>query len=104
MPTEVGPIPYPDHCVYFLYKNNRVVYVGQSTAGLSRLQDHRTRKGHIKDFDAYSYIACTKEELDELEAFHIRRLQPKYNKRRYYFRRNKEIRLDPDKILGALSL
>lgn len=99
MSESIGPIPYPEHCIYFLYKNGKVVYVGQSSAGLSRLEHHRQRKGHKKDFDSFSYIFCEKEKLDETEAFYISQFKPKYNKRRFYFKRNVSVSLDPELIL-----
>ena len=76
-----GPFHAPKCCVYFLHKSGIIVYVGQSKSGLSRIQHHRDRKGYEKDFDSFSYIECSIDNLDEIEFHYINVLRPKYNAR-----------------------
>jgi len=63
--------------VYFLVKDNRVVYVGQSVHISARLADH----SKTKDFDSYAFIRCGKEKLDMLESLYIHALSPEYQGR-----------------------
>lgn len=64
-------------CIYFLFKNDEVVYVGQSKLGLSRLYEHCMNK----DFDAYSYVPVDNEgDLNYIEAMYIHLFKPIYNK------------------------
>lgn len=65
--------------IYFLFKNNRCVYVGQSIKVHQRVTEHRTRKAHLKDFDSYSWVTCRRDQLSELERFYIEKLNPKLN-------------------------
>lgn len=60
--------------IYFLIKDNRVVYVGQSVSVHSRIGGHKD-----KDFDHYAYILCGKEILDALESLYIHVLRPPLN-------------------------
>lgn len=62
-------------CVYFLYKNEEVVYVGKSKCVLKRLFQHSG-----KEFDSFSYKTFENEEECSLqEEFYINKLKPKYN-------------------------
>ena len=63
--------------IYFLLKNNNVVYVGQSKEGMNRIYFHKFSK---KDFDNFCFINCNIKELDELENYYIMKYKPKYNK------------------------
>jgi hypothetical protein len=64
--------------IYFLIKKDKVVYVGQSKAGLSRVYSHIT--ANKKDFDSFSYIHISNnEDLDLLEADYIIKFDPIYN-------------------------
>lgn len=49
---------YASNLVYFLLKDNEVVYVGQTTQGIVRPFSHRD-----KDFDEIKIIYCKKELL-----------------------------------------
>jgi predicted GIY-YIG superfamily endonuclease len=49
--------------VYFLVKNDRVIYVGQTKNLLARYWTHET----VKDFDHMLFIRCQPSELLELE-------------------------------------
>lgn len=64
--------------IYFLIKDKRVVYVGQSINISSRMIAH-IRNG--VDFDAYSIVQCDGAQLDLLESFYIHNLKPTGNGR-----------------------
>jgi len=65
--------PFGDQCgVYFLVRDNRVVYVGQSIHISVRLLDH----AKYRDFDSYAFIRCPKDKLDILESLYIHALAP----------------------------
>ena len=69
-----------DKCyVYFLLQGNEVVYVGQTSTGLSRPFSH-----HDKEFDSIKALPCSFNELDETEDYYICKYKPKYNKSRNY--------------------
>lgn len=74
---ETGKLFSEDECigVYFLIKNNEIIYVGQSVNVFSRVGQHR----YLKDFDGFKYINCKKLELDILESVYIHFLNPKLN-------------------------
>ena len=65
----------PTCCVYFLVKNNDVVYVGQTIRFPYRMN------GHIdeKEFDRVLYIPVEKSRLREVEEFWIKNLKPSLN-------------------------
>lgn len=60
--------------VYFLIKNNEVIYVGQTNNNLCRPFSHKN-----KDFDRVEIMLCRKEDLDFLEDKYILKYKPKYN-------------------------
>ena len=62
--------------IYFLVKDGKIVYVGQSTNIFARVGTHKTDK----DFDKAIYFECPSTELDDLEYELINILQPEYNK------------------------
>jgi hypothetical protein len=62
-------------CVYFLIKESRVVYVGQSINLAARIGTHQQEK----DFDRVVYMWVPESELDEVEGALIRALKPKLN-------------------------
>jgi hypothetical protein len=63
--------------VYFLLRQDEVVYVGQSLSVLTRIETHR-RQG-VKVFDRAVYLTMPEEVLDEAEGAFIKLLQPEYN-------------------------
>lgn len=72
-------VPCHGFCgVYFLIKDKKVVYVGQSTNVFGRIGQHRNTA--VIDFDAYALVPCAKEELNELESRYIVALLPWHNK------------------------
>ena len=68
--------------IYFLLKDNNLVYVGKSNNGiLGRISSHIKDK----DFDSAYYVASSSEELlDEYEKKYIIKYKPKYNKNVFY--------------------
>lgn len=63
--------------IYFLIKNEEVVYVGQTSKGLCRIYQHLDNK----DFDKiYLLWVKDKNELNKLELFYILKYKPFYNK------------------------
>ena len=62
--------------IYFLIKDKKIVYVGQSTNIFARVGAHKMDK----DFDKAVYFECPSTELDDLEYELINILQPQYNK------------------------
>ena len=64
--------------VYFLIdEKNKIVYVGQTKAGMSRIISHK----QDKTFQEYKYLPCEEKYLNIIEAFFIGKFKPKYNKR-----------------------
>ena len=69
----------PCPSIYFLIKNNKIIYVGQSEYAEARIIFHTKNK----NFDSYSIIKLEKEDdclLSELESYYILKFLPKYNK------------------------
>ena len=62
-------------CVYFLIKNDEVIYVGKTIQGISRPLSHND-----KDFDSFYMINCKDNELDIKEVEMICKYKPKFNK------------------------
>lgn len=63
--------------IYFLIKNNKIVYIGQSKSIAVRLAGHN----HKGFFDCYSYIACNESDLDFMESMYIGIYRPELNKK-----------------------
>lgn len=64
--------------VYFLIKDQKVIYVGQSVDIFRRISNHATKI----DFDRIAYEPCKEQYLDWLESVYIHFLQPPLNGRR----------------------
>lgn len=75
----VGLSQIPDHSyqpgVYFLCKNNEVVYVGQSVSIHGRIQSHK----HNKNFDRVYLLPIPESELNQIESAFIHYLKPPLN-------------------------
>jgi len=61
--------------IYFLLKDSQIVYIGQTTNGLTRVLAHKD-----KDYDSYSFFPTSKENLNYLESINILHYKPIYNK------------------------
>ena len=68
----------PTSGIYFLIKDQEIVYVGKSVNIQTRLGVH-LNEGAI-DFDSYSFIECGQAEMNNLEMEYILRFQPRHNK------------------------
>ena len=78
MKEKIYEIPYNiKSAIYFLLKDDEIVYVGKTNNGFKRICQH-----YKKDFNKYIFIKTDKNELDYYEDFYIMKYQPKYN--RYY--------------------
>lgn len=60
--------------VYFLIREGKVIYVGQSVNVFARMAQHE-----IKNFERYAYVPCDKKDLNVLESLYIHCLQPESN-------------------------
>lgn len=69
--------------VYFLIRDDEIVYIGQSCDIEARLELHivcrQARDRYYKDFDRAAWIAVPIGELDAVEGALIRALRPEYN-------------------------
>lgn len=96
-----GGVGYAARCgVYFLIKDERVRYVGQSVNVDTRLRDHSGNH----DFDAVSFIPCDRAILDKLESLYIHLLKPDWNGR--VASRHGELSVAPlslEHLLGATT-
>jgi hypothetical protein len=70
---------YKNSFIYFLLKNNEVVYVGQTKKGISRPFAHTN-----KDYDSIRIMYCKNDELDYFEDKYITKYKPIYNKQVNY--------------------
>lgn len=61
--------------IYVLFKNNEVVYVGQSYRVEERIHKHSPEK----DFDSFSVMEINNGDLSDFEADLIMKFKPKYN-------------------------
>lgn len=64
--------------IYFLWRGDRIVYVGQSVCIQERICQHIQRG--TKDFDGISHIVVALGDLDRIEQSFIRRILPEYNR------------------------
>jgi hypothetical protein len=55
--------------VYFLLKNDQIVYVGKSINVHSRLSEHYAKK--VMAFDRFHIVPCDPRDVDHLEALYI---------------------------------
>lgn len=61
---------YTKALIYFLIKDDKVIYVGKSKNGFKRIFEHK------KDFDCFTYIECDESILDILETKYIEKFKP----------------------------
>ena len=64
--------------IYYLWKGNEIVYVGQTKTGILRILAHISDG---KEFDSFSFRVVKPWNIDFEEKKEIRRLRPKYNKK-----------------------
>jgi hypothetical protein len=68
-------LPFQSGGVYFLIKQERVIYIGQATNLLARLASHQ-----VRDYDSVGFIPAPAELLDELEGYWIAAFHPEHNR------------------------
>ena len=75
--TKSQPLRYTFPGIYFLIRDNHVVYVGQSVSNvLVRIAQHTLDK----EFDSFTVITVDESlDLNTLEAAYIYQLEPQYN-------------------------
>lgn len=61
--------------IYFLIKEDVIVYIGQSINLAARLLEHE----RTKDFDSYTFIPCDSAQLPDMEALYILKFKPSLN-------------------------
>ena len=62
--------------IYALFKDEEIVYIGQSINTYSRIGSHNKDK----DFDYFRIMPCLKHRMNNWEEMLIQRYKPKYNK------------------------
>lgn len=62
--------------VYFLIKDDRIIYVGQSKNAMRRVTRHIDEG---REFDRFTVVSCPEEDLDRLERTFITALVPEEN-------------------------
>jgi len=78
VPLETDEGRDPLRGVYFLIRQDKIVYVGQSENIQERIKRHKING---KKFDSYSYILCLKDEINDLEKFYIDACNPELNRK-----------------------
>lgn len=81
-------VPKPISAIYFLIKNDEIVYIGQSKDFNSRYSFHLKKKRI--DFDKCFHFQCPKEHLKETERQLILKHRPKYNRELFLKKIRKE--------------
>lgn len=80
--NEIDVLNMPFHVdnpcgIYFLIKESRIVYIGQSNNVYRRLGDHKKEK----EFTSFKFIQCDAEWLDWVEIYYIHKFKPDLNAR-----------------------
>lgn len=66
--------------IYFLYKDDELVYIGQSKNIGLRIYDGHVR-GKAKDFDSYKFVEISDDyNINKIERLLIEKYLPTYNK------------------------
>lgn len=78
-PQDLEKIEIPIYRgIYFLYRNDEIVYIGKSKDISRRIHEHLVRKE--KEFDSYKFFKVGGTvNLDEIETHFIRKYRPIYN-------------------------
>jgi len=63
--------------IYFLLKNDEIVYVGKTINLYDRIMVHQ--KQNVKDFDSYLFLEVDNKKLNLSERYFINKLKPIYN-------------------------
>jgi len=79
--------PHRETCVYFLWRGDDLLYIGQTKDLENRIEDHQFAE--LIPFEWWTYIACKHFDRCELTAIHrvdleaayIRRYAPPHNRK-----------------------
>jgi hypothetical protein len=93
-PCEVLQLPDKIAAVYFLVKQGRVMYVGQTRNLYARTWQHEL----YKDFDEVLFIRCAPEELAVVERYWIDYFDPPWKSFTITRPKKTNVRLPPDYI------
>jgi hypothetical protein len=63
--------------IYFLLLKKKIIYIGQAVNVFARIGDHART---TKDFDAWTWIPCPRDNLLKLESQYIQWFRPPLNK------------------------
>lgn len=74
--VKVADLAHGTSGIYFLWRGDTVVYVGQTKAGFSRIATHMAS---MRSFDGVSFIRCDIADLDRAERAYLDALLPEYN-------------------------
>ena len=85
--------------VYFLMKDDEVVYIGHTTRGIKRILEHFNNK----DFNNYAFYETDEEKLFDLEKKLIRMYMPKYNNEYYFEKKINGIDLSFQSVRKSLN-
>ena len=65
-------------CIYFLYQDDKLVYIGKTNNLVQRLLQHRYEKSKV--FNSYKkYLILEDSNIDEIENDFIKKYNPEYN-------------------------
>jgi hypothetical protein len=64
--------------VYFLFRQDELVYIGQSRDIVTRLILHKQKRQIV--FDSFAVIETDPHSLESVEALYINQYRPKFNK------------------------
>lgn len=67
-----------EYIIYFLFFDEKLVYIGKSTTGISRIHQHRTKR--VIPFNSYYATPTNAKDIDSLEKQYIKAFNPEYNK------------------------
>lgn len=73
----IGDLGHATSGIYFLWKADRIVYVGQSKLGLARVLQHIAAGD--KHFDGLSFVRCPVAQLNACERAYINAFLPELN-------------------------
>lgn len=74
---EIFPTETWKFFVYFLFKGEKIVYIGITKNILKRITSHKsTFRGK---FDSFSYIGCEKKDSLKIERKYLIKYNPKFN-------------------------
>ena len=67
--------------IYFLFNDQKIVYIGQTTNVTQRINTHTMTRAGFKSFDSFVAIPAPLDELKrrELEKSYIKKFNPKNN-------------------------